>query len=104
MDGHSIDPRVAVRMRHLDLEELSRNNKTKCDQCANVEDKASALELWRGNVCIYVVCLPCAATNGFSVTSYPDGIHVTQGDGGSEIVRGAESLLPSRQRPSQFRR
>lgn len=106
MDGNSnkrpVDPAVALRLRYLELEELAKAGKTKCDRCEKTVTRGNAIESWKGNSCVYVACLGCLGEVGILFVVHPNGLHVIpQEEAATGTVRGVSSLLPSSNRPLQ---
>lgn len=100
LEKKPMDERLALRLRYLELMELEEQGKTKCDACESIVNKGDALEMWKGNVCLYVACFGCLRSRHISIAMYPDGLHIQpQSPGSTGLIRTAESLLPSSNRP-----
>lgn len=94
-----VDPRLALRLRYYKLEQAHRNGLTNCDICGNTWKKSEAVEMWKGEACVFVACLQCLSAP-LQVALYPDGLHIDHREmEGAGVIRKADSVLPSNTRP-----
>lgn len=91
---------VALRLRHIELQRLAQENKTRCDRCEQPIPRGEALESWIGDRCAYVVCMSCLAKESLHVSRYPGGIAFdATGESSHGCIRSARNTFPSAHRP-----